>query len=164
MDIHLIAALTDAGVIGNSSGLPWHIAEDLQRFKKITTGKTVLMGRRTFETIGRPLPNRENIILDQEKKPVAGATVCNSMADALKRAQEIGTDLYVIGGANVYAQMLPMVDVMHLSHVKRDYPGDVYFPKYDKTEWQEFAREEFDEFTAITYKRKTEKEKRKPVI
>lgn len=157
MKIHLIAAVTGQRVIGNSQGLPWYIPEDLKHFKKITTGQTILMGRRTYETIGRPLPNRANIVLDNEKKPIAGARVCGSIDEALTWAEKQGKDLYVIGGANVFAQMLPLVTVMHLSHVKKDYPGDVYFPEYDKSDWQEIEREEYDEFTAITYKRITEK-------
>jgi len=111
------------------------------------------MGRRTYETIGRPLPNKENLVLDAEKKPIAGATVCGSIDEALTWAEKQGKELYVIGGASVYAQMLPMVEVMHISHVKKDYPGDVYFPEYDKSKWQEIKREEYDEFTAITYRR-----------
>jgi len=164
MKIHLIAAVTGQRVIGNSQGLPWYIPEDLKRFKKITIGQTILMGRRTYETIGRPLPNRVNIVLDKEKKPIAGARVCGSIDEALAWAEQQGKELFVIGGANVYGQMLPMVEVMHLSHIKKDYPGDVYFPKYDKSEWREIEREEYDEFTAITYKLKTEKEKRKTKI
>lgn len=154
MEIHVIAAVTNKGVIGNGKGLPWHIPEDLKRFKRITSGKTVLMGRTTYETIGRPLPNRINIVLDQAKKPISGAAVFGSLPGALKFAEKQDKELYVIGGASVYAQMLPQADVLHLSHVKKNYQGDVYFPKYDKNEWRESEREEFNEFTAVTYERK----------
>jgi dihydrofolate reductase len=163
MKIHLIAAITAQGVIGNKQSLPWYIPEDLKHFKKITSGKTILMGRRTYEAIGRPLPNRENLVLDAEKKPIAGATVCGSLDEALTWAKKQGKELYVIGGANVYAQMLPMVDVMHLSQVKKYYPGDVYFPEYDKSEWQEIKRVEYDEFTAITYRRRSKLSSKDPL-
>ncbi len=155
MEIHLIAAVTKRGVIGNKQGLPWHIPEDLQHFKKLTTGKVVLMGRTTFDTIGRPLPNRQNIVLDREKKPIAGAFVCGSLPEALDTAKKLGDELYAMGGASVYAQMLPYVQTMHLSQIKKDYTGDVFFPEYDKKEWQEIKREEYKEFTAVTYRRKS---------
>lgn len=154
MTIHLIAAVTKKRVIGNRQGLPWHIPEDLRRFKKLTTGKTVLMGRTTFDTIGRPLPHRQNIVLDKDKKLITGAHVCDSLPEALTLAKELGDELYVMGGASVYAQMLPFTQIMHLSHIKKNYEGDIYFPAYGKKEWQEVAREEYEEFTAVTYVRK----------
>lgn len=161
MEIYLIAAVTSQGVIGKKGALPWYIPEDLKRFKKITTGKTVLMGRTTYETIGRPLPNRQNIVLDREQRPIEGAHVCGSLDEALVLARQLQQDLYVIGGASVYQQMLPYVKIMHLSHVKKDYEGDVFFPDYDKSDWEEVGREDFAEFVAVTYERKTKKAKRK---
>lgn len=153
MKIHVIAAVTKEGVIGTQHGLPWHIPDDLKLFKKQTTGKTILMGRTTFETIGRPLPNRHNIVLDTERRPLEKVSVCGNLEEALILAAQLAEELYVIGGASVYRQMLPKTDVLHLSHIRKNYPGDVYFPYYDKSQWQETGREEFDEFVAIRYER-----------
>lgn len=153
MEIHLIAALTPQGVIGNNRGLPWHIKEDLQRFKKITTGETILMGKTTFATISKPLPNRNNIVLDKENEKIEGAYVCDSLEKALSLAGTITEELFVIGGASVYEQTLPMADTLNLSHLKENFPGNIYFPAYNQNEWQETGKEEYKEFTAVIYKR-----------
>jgi dihydrofolate reductase len=153
MKISLITAFTEEGVIGAKDGLPWDIPDDLKYFKEKTEGKTVLMGKVTFDTIGRILPKRNNIILDYEKRPIEGAWVAGSIDEALEQAEEIGDELFVIGGATVYDQMMSKVDTLYISHIKKNYPGDVYFPQYDKKLWQEVAREEYDEFDAVTYNR-----------
>lgn len=151
--IHAIVAMTADRVIGQRNTLPWKLKGDLPRFKKLTTGQTVIMGRNTFESIGRPLPNRYNIVLDFEKRPLEGAAVCSSVEEALQLARSYGTEIFVIGGASVYEQMLPYVEVLHVSHVKKDYEGDVYFPAYESADWKEVAREDYDEFTAVMYER-----------
>lgn len=151
--IHAIVAMTPDRVIGKRNALPWKLKGDLPRFKRLTAGHTVIMGRNTYESIGRPLPQRHNIVLDFEKRPIAGATVCGSVAEALETARSYGTDIFVIGGASVYQQMLPFVERLHISHVKHPYEGDVHFPDYDPTNWREIAREDYDDFTAITYDR-----------
>lgn len=151
----MIVAMTDKRVIGKRGGLPWHISEDLKRFKKLTTGQMVVMGKNTYESIGRPLPNRENIVLDSEGKEIAGVHVCRSIPETLELAEGFGREIFVIGGASVYEQLLPMTDVLHISQVKKNYPGDVYFPEVDWREWTETDREEFEEFTAVTYTRRS---------
>lgn len=153
MKINLITAFTKKSVIGTKDGLPWDIPEDLKYFQTTTKGKTVLMGRKTFDTIGRPLPRRNNIILDYEKRPIEGAWVFGSITEAIQQAKKFKETLFVIGGASVYSQMLPQVDNLYISHIKKDYPGDVYFPAYDKSLWQEVKRQEYDEFTAVIYKK-----------
>jgi len=153
MKINLIVAMTKDRVIGLPNALPWHISEDLRRFKKITDGQTVIMGRNTYGSIGRPLPNRHNIVLSNKDEEIDGAEVCGSLEEGLRVAKATGKQVFIIGGACVYEQALPLVDVMYISHVKKNYEGTVYFPEYDLDEWREEAREEFDEFVAVTYKR-----------
>jgi len=151
--IHAIVAMTDQRVIGKRNALPWKLKGDLPRFKKLTSGHTVIMGRNTFQSIGRPLPNRHNIVLDFKKQPIAGATVCGSIDEALQVARSFSTEIFVIGGASIYEQMLPYVERLHISHVKQNYDGDVYFPAYNPSDWREITREDYDEFTAVTYDR-----------
>lgn len=151
--IHAIVAMTSEGVIGKRNDLPWKLKGDLPRFKRLTTGHTVIMGRNTYNSIGRPLPNRHNIVLDFEKRPIPGAMVCGSIEEALQLAGSQSKEIFVIGGASIYEQMLPYVERLHISHVKNNYEGDVYFPQYDTNEWQEIEREVFEDFEAVTYKR-----------
>ena len=151
--IHAIVAMTPERVIGKRNALPWKLKGDLPRFKRLTTGHTVIMDHNTYESIGRPLPQRNNIVLDLEKRPIEGAVVCGSIAEALEIARSYGTEIFVIGGASVYGQLLPYVERLHISHVKHPYEGDVYFPTYDPADWKEITREDYDEFTAVTYER-----------
>lgn len=151
--IHAIVAMTRDRVIGRRNALPWKLKGDLPRFKRLTSGQTVIMGLNTYESIGRPLPNRYNIVLDFEQRPIEGATVCGSIVEALRQARLLEREIFIIGGASVYEQMLPFVEVLHVSLVKNDYAGDVYFPIYDIGEWKEMSREEFGDFTAVTYER-----------
>lgn len=151
--IHAIVAMTGDRVIGKRNTLPWKLKGDLPRFKKLTSGHTVVMGRNTYDSIGRPLPQRHNIVLDFEKRAIDGAEVAHSLEEALQLANAHGTEIFIIGGASIYEQMLPYVEILHISHVKHPYEGDVHFPPYDPADWQEVAREDYDEFTAVTYKR-----------
>jgi dihydrofolate reductase len=153
MKISLIVALTREGVIGTKDGLPWHIPSDLKYFQRRTKGKTVLMGRTTFDTIGRPLPRRNNLVLDHKERSIKGAWVFGSIDKALEKAKELGEELFVIGGASVYHQMMSKANYLYMSHVKRSYQGDVYFPRYDKRLWKEVKKEEYDEFVAVVYRR-----------
>ncbi|MBI4021786.1 MAG: dihydrofolate reductase [Candidatus Andersenbacteria bacterium] len=151
--IHMIVAMTRDRVIGKRGSLPWKLKGDLPRFRRLTLGKVVIMGRRTYDSIGRPLPGRHNIVLDYERQPLPGVTVCGSVEEALALARALSTDIFVIGGASVYAQMLPLVEWLHISHVRHDYSGDVYFPLYEPRDWEKVASEEYDDFTAATYRR-----------
>lgn len=153
MAINLIVAMTKDRVIGKPNALPWHISDDLKRFKRITNGQTVIMGRNTYESIGRPLPNRYNIVLSHESEDIEGVKVCNSLDEGLEVAKQTSREIFIIGGASVYKQALSKVDAMYVSHIKNDYEGTVFFPEYDESEWKEGDKEEYDEFVAITYKR-----------
>ena len=135
MSLTLIAAVADGGVIGRSNTLPWYLPADLRRFKQLTTGHTIIMGRKTYESVGRPLPNRRNLVISSSKdfRP-AGVTVVPSMEDALKQAKDDG-DVFVIGGARVFEAALPIADRMELTRVEAAIPGDVYFPPFNPAEW-----------------------------
>ena len=135
MSLTLIAAVADGGVIGRSNTLPWYLPADLRRFKRLTTGHTVIMGRKTYESVGRPLPDRRNLVISSSKdfRPT-GVTVVPSMEDALKQAKD-DADVFVIGGARVFEAALPMADRLELTRVHAAIPGDVFFPPFNPAEW-----------------------------
>jgi dihydrofolate reductase len=137
----LIAAVARNGVIGRNNALPWRLPEDLKRFKALTTGHPIVMGRKTWESLGRPLPNRHNIIITRNKDYVAdGATVVKSIEEA--RSSATGADeIFVIGGAEIYRIALPLADRLLLTELDADFTGDTYFPKFDRTRWRMTARE-----------------------
>lgn len=140
----LIAALDRAGAIGKGNALPWHLPDDLRRFKALTLGTPVLMGRRTAEAIGRALPGRENLVLTRSGRvPVDGMRAVASLEQAIDAARGAGaTTLSVIGGGEVYALALPHADAMALTHVDTVVDGaDAFFPAFDAAEWRVTARE-----------------------
>ncbi|MAQ14313.1 MAG: hypothetical protein CMN30_05910 [Sandaracinus sp.] len=143
----LVVAVARGGVIGQEGGhlgLPWHIPEDLKHFRRLTTGHAIVMGRKTFATIGRPLPKRLNIVLSRDPDFVAGpeVRVAGSLDDALAAARGSGLDepTMIIGGATVYAQALPRVTHLHLTEVDRDVEGDAFFPAVDRAAFDEVER------------------------
>ena len=138
----IIVAVAENGVIGDQNRLLWHISEDLRRFKELTTGHPVIMGRKTFESIGRPLPNRTNVVITrQEGLALAGCTVVHSLPEALALFAE-EEEVFVIGGAQIYAEALPLADRLYLTRVGRAYEGDTCFPAWDPSEWELLEREE----------------------
>ena len=148
MIISLIAAMGKNRVIGNKGKLPWHMPADLKYYKDKIRGKTIVMGRKTFESMGnKPLPNRANIILtmDQNYK-VDGAIVIHSADEALKEAEKISPDqeLMVIGGSEIYKEFLPRANRIYLTIIEGEFEGDAFFPKYDITEWKEISYEEHE--------------------
>ena len=149
MKISLIAAVADNAVIGCQNRLPWHLPEDLQYFKRVTMGKPIVMGRKTWESIGRPLPGRTNIVITRRPDYAAeGARVVGSLEEAVSLAEDIalidGTDeLLVIGGAEIYKAALPLASRLYLTEVQADVPGDAYLPAVDWAQWREVSRESF---------------------
>jgi dihydrofolate reductase len=136
----LIAALAENGVIGKDGGLPWRLSADLRRFKALTTGHTVLMGRKTFESLGRPLPNRVNRVLTRNSDwKAAGCEVFHDLQAALT-ALPVGR-LIVIGGAELYRQTLPFAECMELTQVAGAIEGDACFPSWNPADWLEAAIE-----------------------
>lgn len=150
MKIILIAAMTKDRVIGRNGDLPWHMPEDLKFFKRTTTGHAVVMGRKTYESINRPLPNRRNIVItrqSQELNSMAGSwsedgktslDIANSLEAALALCEQRGeASVFIVGGGQIYAEALPVADEMLLTHVPGEgITGDTYFPAWSPSEWQ----------------------------
>ena len=147
MILTLVVARADNGVIGRGNALPWHISADLQHFKRLTVGKPVVMGRRTFESIGKPLPGRHNIVLTRDRGWAApGVTVVPNLAEAIAAAglqpQTRADEVMIIGGAQVYAQALPSASRIYLTEVHAAPDGDTLLPPFDPQRWTEVARED----------------------
>ena len=133
--ISLIVAMAQNGVIGRGNALPWRLPEDLRRFKQSTLGKPILMGRKTFESIGRPLPGRANLVLTRDRDwHAAGVIAVHSVEDALRQTRTCD-ELVAIGGAEIYRLLLPLARRMYLTHVHADVPGDTFFPAFDAAQW-----------------------------
>lgn len=160
INICAIAAISENRIIGRDGGLPWHIPEDLRHFKKMTTGKPVIMGRKTFESIGgKPLPERLNIIVSRNDIATSGIvsvrTVGEAVALAKKQAAQNGVDeIMICGGAQIYEAAMPVTQRIYLTVVHRTIDGDTFFPELDKTEWCETAREDHAEYSFVTMERK----------
>ncbi|HTV79654.1 MAG TPA: dihydrofolate reductase [Steroidobacteraceae bacterium] len=139
--ISLLVAATENGVIGRDNGMPWHLPDDLKHFKALTLGKPVLMGRRTFESIGRPLPGRTNLVLTRDEHwGVPGATAVRDLQAALQAAGA-ATELVVAGGAQVYSLTLPRASRIYLTRIHAHIEGDTRFPALDPAHWRETSRE-----------------------
>jgi dihydrofolate reductase len=140
--VSIVVATDERGGIGREGRLPWRLPEDLQRFKRVTIGKPIVMGRRTWESIGRVLPGRHNIVISRQAGLVApGATVVGSLADALAAAGDV-PEVCVIGGAEIYRLALPLAQVIHLTRVHALVDADTVFPALDPAEWEETGRED----------------------
>ncbi len=140
--VSLVVATDQRGAIGRAGGLPWHLPDDLRRFKALTLGKPVVMGRKTWDSIGRPLPGRHNLVITRQAGlDLPGATVVASLEQALAAAGDV-PEVCVIGGAEVFRQALPQVDVVHLTRVHATVAADTYLPPLDAAAWEEVAREE----------------------
>lgn len=153
--INIIAAMTRSGVIGKGNALPWNIPEELKHFRTQTLDSTVIMGKRTFESIGRPLPKRHNIVLSTTQDVIENVVVCTSVQDAILQADKIGKNTFVIGGAYTYAQFIPIADRLYISYIKHDYEGDVYFPAINWDEWTITHRIDYPTFEFVLYERKS---------
>jgi dihydrofolate reductase len=153
MKIVLIAAIAQDGTIGHAGKVPWHISEDLKRFKRLTMGHPVIMGRRTFESIGKPLPGRRNIVLTRGR-PIPGVECFPDFAQALGHLATLNIDVvFIVGGADVYRAALPVADKLLLTSVNHPGGGDTKFPDYDCSEWKETHREKSPECAYIEYER-----------
>jgi len=148
MTIALIVAASQNNVIGLNNQLPWHLPGDLQYFKAMTLGKPVIMGRKTFESIGKPLPGRDNIVISRQADYAAeGIKLVSSLKQAIELGESINLingaqEVMIIGGAQIYAESLRMADRVYLTRVHREVEGDAYFPELEADVWQEIARED----------------------
>jgi dihydrofolate reductase len=147
MKLVVVAAVAENNVIGRDGQLPWRLKSDLQHFKRLTLNKPVLMGRKTFDSIGKPLPNRTNIVLTRGAAAAPGTVSAASMEAALKLAEQDaakrGTDeIMIIGGSDVFADLLPKAARLEITHVHAAPEGDAYFPPIDKAAWRQTAYQE----------------------
>jgi dihydrofolate reductase len=152
--ITIVVAMTRERVIGRKGRLLWHIPEDLKLFRELTTGQTVVMGRETFASIGRPLPERRNIVVTRTLPAIAGVEVCRTFAEALNRCAADGKVIFVIGGRALYRQALAIADTMVVSWIREDYAGDTFFPESDPETWSVENVEEHAAFTRVWYKKR----------
>lgn len=159
--INVIVAKASNNVIGAKNDLIWHLPNDLKHFKNLTSGHPIIMGRKTFESLGRPLPNRTNIVVTRDKDWQAENIEKEfSLEKAIESAKKINDDIYIIGGGNIYKQAMEFADVLYITEVHHEFEGDTYFPEIDEEIWEEVARENFmkDEkhpyaYSYVTYKR-----------
>ena len=144
MKLAMIVAMAKNNVIGLDNDMPWHLPADLQWFKKTTLGSPIIMGRKTYESIGRPLPGRLNIILSRDTDLVIdGCTVVHSLEDALKTANEADNtkdEVFITGGSHLYNKFLAEADTLYLTQIDAELEGDTFFPDYTKYNWQETKR------------------------
>lgn len=143
--ISLIVAMTKNSVIGKNNNMPWSLPKDLQLFKKFTLNKPVIMGRKTFESIGRPLPSRTNIIISRTQPPGRlenGAIVVDSLKSAVTLVKD-SPEIMVIGGAEIFKQALPLAQRLYLTEIQADLDGDTFFPKWDPQQWTLISAENY---------------------
>lgn len=156
--ISIIVAVSDDLGIGKDNELLWKISEDLKRFKYLTTGKTVIMGKKTWDSLPRkPLPGRINIVLtDIPDEEIENAVTVHSIPEALSNCRE-GEEAFIIGGGSIYRQFMPKADRLYITHVHKKAPADIYFPEIDQKEWKVLEKEDFKDgpvpYTYIIYER-----------
>lgn len=151
--ISIIVAVSEDWGIGKNNELLWHISEDLRRFKRLTTGNSVIMGKRTWESLPRkPLPGRKNIVLtDNPKETIENAVTAYSIDDAIGKCEQ-NEEIFIIGGGSIYSQFMPLADRLYITHVHKKAPADIYFPEIDLKLWKITEKEEFkSEENSIPY-------------
>ena len=140
--VSIIVAVAQNGTIGDKNALLWHISEDLRFFKRTTSGHPVIMGRKTYDSLGRPLPNRTNVVISRTAEHIEGCTIARSLEEAIAMfpADE---EVFIIGGAQIYALALDVADRFYLTRVEHDYEGDTKFPEWDESQWQLVEQEAY---------------------
>lgn len=144
MKVSIIVATADNRVIGLKNDLPWHLSADLKRFKRLTMGHHLLMGRKTFEAIGRPLPGRSMVVISRGNPVLPeGVALATSLDEAIGLARSAGdTEAFVAGGAQIYTLALPIADRLYLTRIHRSFPGDAYFPEMQQDQWRLLERQD----------------------
>jgi dihydrofolate reductase len=144
MNISIVVAMSSNSLIGRDGDLPWHLSADLQHFKSITMGKPVVMGRLTYESIGRPLPGRENIVLTRDIEYKAeGCTIVHDLEQITSRCSYT-EEIMIIGGAQLYIETIPLANKLFITEVHAELDGDIFFPDFDRKQWREIERQHFD--------------------
>ncbi|OGT06485.1 MAG: diacylglycerol kinase [Gallionellales bacterium RBG_16_57_15] len=139
--LSIIVAMASNRTIGINNTLPWRIPADLQHFKKLTMGHHLIMGRKTFESIGKPLPGRTTVVITRDRNlKIDGCIVAHSLPEAIANCAP-DPQVFVVGGANVYAQALDLADTLYITEIQQDMIGDAWFPEFDRSEWREVSRE-----------------------
>jgi dihydrofolate reductase len=152
MIVTAVVAISENHVIGKDNKLLWYLPADLKHFKQITTGHTVIMGRKTYESVGKPLPNRRNIIITRQAITIPGCEVVNSIEAALALCAD-EPEVFIVGGAEIYRQSITLTDRIYLTIVHKEFEGDSFFPEIKKEEWKEVSREDYqpDEKNLLPY-------------
>ncbi len=139
-----VFAMSENRVIGKDNQLPWHLPADLKFFKNLTTGHPIIMGRKTFESIGKPLPNRTSIVITRQPGySLPGCIVVHDVSAAIQEAQKINPNVFIIGGAEILQQALPYIDTMYLTLIHKNFEGDTFYPEINSAQWHEVGRQEF---------------------
>ena len=155
MTVTILAAVARNGVIGVDGGMPWHLPDELALFKELTVGHVLVMGRRTYESVGRPLPGRTTIVVtgNPDWRGADGVLRAATLAEALELAATVDPEVFVVGGARVFAEALPLAGRLALTFVEAEPDGDTYFPAVAWSEWREIARRPGDGWTHVTFER-----------
>ncbi|MXS83894.1 dihydrofolate reductase [Nitrosomonas oligotropha] len=147
--LSILVAMAKNRVIGRDNRLPWHLPADLKHFKFLTMGQAIVMGRKTYESIGKPLPGRANIVITRQTDyQIPGAVVVNSLEDALLVCEETSTtdtENFIIGGEKLYRQTIKICQRMYITEIQSNFDGDVFFPEFDPNEWEEAQRDKHTE-------------------
>lgn len=162
--LSIIVAVAENNVIGRNNDLIWHLPRDLKHFKETTTGHHIIQGRKTFESCGKPLPNRTNIIVTRDQNyEVEDCIVVHSLEEAIKAAEN-DNEAFIIGGGNIYKQALPLVDRIYLTKIHEKFDGDTFFPEIDMNDWKIVEKQDFEPdernrypFTIFIFDRKNSK-------
>lgn len=137
----IIVAMAKNRTIGINNTLPWRCPEDLRHFKSLTMGHHIIMGRKTYDSIGKPLPGRTTVIVTRNRElKIDGCLIAHSLQEAIAACAR-DEEIFIVGGAELYAQALPLADTLYITEIQRDVEGDAHFPEFSRTQWQEVARE-----------------------
>jgi dihydrofolate reductase len=149
--ISIIVAIAKNGVIGDKNTLLWHLREDMIHFRTITSGHPVVMGRKTYDSIGRPLPKRTNVVITRDTElQIEGCTMAHSLTEAVEMFDN-SEEVFIIGGAQIYSQAMPIADRLYLTIIDKEYEGDSSFPEIDYNSWRQISCEKFERGEAFEY-------------
>ena len=141
--VSIIVAIAKNGIIGDKNSLLWHISEDMRFFRETTSGHPVIMGRKTYDSLGRPLPKRTNVVISRTTKHIEGCTVVGSLEEAIALFPK-EEEVFIIGGAQIYALAMEVADRLYLTRVEHDYQGDTSFPEWDESKWKLISRTSYE--------------------
>jgi dihydrofolate reductase len=156
----IIVAMTESRLIGRKGAIPWQIPEELRLFRDLTIGHTLIMGRRTFQAIGGPLPGRRNIVVSRSLPPAPGVEIRPDLETALALAEQGGeTKIFFIGGAEIYEAALSLADILHISWIRAEYEGDTWFPPFSEAEWIVDREQDYGLYRHVVYYRRRPQER-----